>query len=1838
MNINKNFIGSKMNKSLDERLIPPGEYIDALNIRISSDEDGQSGSAENSKGNEKLTTLKYEGNTLDNAKTIGAYEDSSNETIYWFVTHTDVDMIVSYNTRTQSIIYHVVSETVLNFNEKHRMHGVNLIDNMLFFTDNYNQPRRINISSKYKYPHPISGVDQITEDDISVIVKPPVESPSIKIYKTASKNNYIEDKFIRFAYRYKYKNGEYSAMSEFSELAFMPRSFMVDYGSYDMIGMRNLSNTVDVTFNTGSKNVVGIDLCFKLSTSSIINVVEKFDKTKKEWSNNTDVTVTFDNQKIYTTLPESELLRLYDNTPKFAKAQTSIGNRIMYGNYVDGHDIDTNIDFNVELKSEDIGLQDPSVNITELYDYTIEGPSSAKSDSAIAFDLTGIELNEGGSLGIDLNIIHKLFTGDASYEDGSETENEYIDIFQYTFPRDYVSVEDLATDPDFLKAIELTDIVGFPDTASDGYSLSDIFISNITLHASGNWKIAGSGITSNPQGFIVEHSGNIITLQVPGVQFEYYDPLDPETPTGVFAYEYFEMATTTVSVIEASSTKSLHSNRDYELGIVYLDEYNRASTALVCGDNTVYVEPQYSVNRNYIQARINSLAPTEAKRYRFVLKPSKSSYETLYAHQYYFDSEESVWWLKLEGDNQTKINVGDTLIVKRDSEGPVADVVKTKVLELDTKEKHFIDENNELPPKSGLYMKLRPTQYSISEPENKDIDKGYASNKNTYGLAYPTYIEDPDNPGTYISYDIPAGSEVRIAFANWRNGSGTGCGSRYFKFDRVFTATRDYANIYDFIIGENIDFDNPTNNPVVESSDDSRNSIAADFNPSIGTITEGFGGEGFLAYFNGGYDAGEAVTGIRWVETIDAPGTAGYKSYLTFTQAGRKCNGRNYRLSVHIQVFRAGGLLVFETVPEENTNEIFFESSKSYPIVNRQHMGNVSNQTTNNPAIIDLDFHDCFSFGNGVESFKIDDGLAKPGFKMGARVTAVSEQDYKESHRYANITYSGVYNAETNLNKLNEFNLALVNYKNLENSFGPIEIMHARQSDILVLQEDKISYVLANGKNLFSDAQAGGAILSTPDVLGQQVPRVEENGISNNPESFSFYGSDVFFTDSKRGAVINLKGGTGLNDQLNIISDYGMRSWFRDEFKDNVRNVFLGGYDPYTREYVLSMTDDSLDIQVDTIGCGVVISQETTSVPFTYNVELESVIGDSGVNYNITSGSVLITVTYNGSVVVNQEVTGEGTLGFNKDLYDVNTCVLQVTPYNASYDIYVECIEPQQLTVIRIVKNNSQMEGKTIHHEYFWQDSKKKSNAVEDSIVFESGPVSFYSVDSGVESYGGIPSEGSIVNMKYVKDYADTAQWDNDSFKYLISDTLYTEDEIDTLMPLLTKVSPVYSPETDIYQGSFTYSNPSDYRYLYLVWDYVEPIIECDDTITAEGEKGIYELQIELGTNTGQTTITFNSADIPDRFQLEYNGAIVADSLFVGYHLPDSFYEDQIINETSLIEKTYNGDTFIDGDTVSVNFSASDIADSTTPRPTTGDGSVGDQIGVVAGYPSGTPLASAGDVKLRFNKQYEYPTTVKIIVTGVAPNTGWYITDIECPTGESAPAPCDSGMDVVFLFDYTASMSPQIEATKSGAVDIIDEIDELSGSNDYRLGLVLADEYGIGNDINYQNATGYTSLPSSQKVLNYNTSANRYQVLTAMEMMSDNNETTFTDQIGKINNNSDMVLGDGGGLPEPVDLALKGIVEDNFAGEFRSNVAKYVIIVTDYLPGGDDDAYTLGGDDDDEIQRLSNVCVTKNIKVIVLGAGASYPVWQELATTTGGTYNTSYDASTIISEIQNNCE
>ena len=81
------FVQGKLNKDLDERLIPNGQYRDAQNIQVSTSEGSDVGAVENILGN---VLKNFEGSGdwaenfgLTNSVCIGVVKDSQNEKIYW---------------------------------------------------------------------------------------------------------------------------------------------------------------------------------------------------------------------------------------------------------------------------------------------------------------------------------------------------------------------------------------------------------------------------------------------------------------------------------------------------------------------------------------------------------------------------------------------------------------------------------------------------------------------------------------------------------------------------------------------------------------------------------------------------------------------------------------------------------------------------------------------------------------------------------------------------------------------------------------------------------------------------------------------------------------------------------------------------------------------------------------------------------------------------------------------------------------------------------------------------------------------------------------------------------------------------------------------------------------------------------------------------------------------------------------------------------------------------------------------------------------------------------------------------------------------------------------------------------------------------------------------------------------------------------------------------------------------------------------------------------------------------------------------------------------------------
>ena len=204
------------------------------------------------------------------------------------------------------------------------------------------------------------------------------EEQKIWNFKLEEKKPMFEMKFVRFGYRYKYEDGEYSTYSPWSEPAFIP-------GEYDYLpkkgynlGMTNRLRQLKITNyitedSERPQDVVQVDLLYKDESSPNIYTVESI-KLTDGWTtegellwpdalNNLNPTIVnadrargeykVTSELIHATVPSNQLLRQWDNVPRRALAQEVTSSRLVYGNYVQNFDL-TGPYSNLEIKQLDL--------------------------------------------------------------------------------------------------------------------------------------------------------------------------------------------------------------------------------------------------------------------------------------------------------------------------------------------------------------------------------------------------------------------------------------------------------------------------------------------------------------------------------------------------------------------------------------------------------------------------------------------------------------------------------------------------------------------------------------------------------------------------------------------------------------------------------------------------------------------------------------------------------------------------------------------------------------------------------------------------------------------------------------------------------------------------------------------------------------------------------------------------------------------------------------------------------------------------------------------------------------------------------------------------------------------------------------------------------------------------------------------------------------------------------------------------------------------------------------------------------------------------------------------
>lgn len=184
----------------------------------------------------------------------------------------------------------------------------------------------------------------------------------------------------------------------------------------------------------------------------------------------------------------------------------------------------------------------------------------------------------------------------------------------------------------------------------------------------------------------------------------------------------------------------------------------------------------------------------------------------------------------------------------------------------------------------------------------------------------------------------------------------------------------------------------------------------------------------------------------------------------------------------------------------------------------------------------------------------------------------------KEQRRKATLTYSDVYQPDTQYNGLHSFNFSQRPYQDYDMSLGSIQKLVSRDTNLVLMQEKKISQVMINKSIITSPSGDQGISLSNNVLPEEATPFSGDYGICNNPESVAIHSKSIYFVDIKKGAVLRLGG-----DGITVISDYKMTDYFRDKmdlYQEIIESnydlaldggIFIyGGYDPRHGEYIVT--------------------------------------------------------------------------------------------------------------------------------------------------------------------------------------------------------------------------------------------------------------------------------------------------------------------------------------------------------------------------------------------------------------------------------------------------------------------------------------------------------------------------------------------------------------------------------------------------------------------------------------------------------------------------------------------
>tara|TARA_R110002020_G_scaffold208552_2_gene414382 strand:+ start:571 stop:7656 length:7086 start_codon:yes stop_codon:yes gene_type:complete len=387
----------RLDKTSDFKIIPETSMVDALNMLISEDaafggsvdsssESGDLGVLKNVKGNTNtLPAYASDAIAAGNAKIIGSVTDTKLKILYFFVWHeiasehgvwaydpmgklpnvddpAQINWTGNYTHRIRKIhksnLYnfpqHGFVKADIIYTSQSRLNDSDIKaggekdfekDAILYFTDNTNEPRKLNVYMALTYEDENYTEESDRIDFITACPKVPLTPITFEFNADSNKliSGFKSGPGFQFAYQFVYKDGMESSISPYSDIAFAPS--IINQGA-NTNPNHGAYNRCQLTIPENGENIGSIKILARQFNNPEMVIIDEVpaSEAKENWDYISRI-YSFYNDRIPKGVSQNEVNKQYDNLPRKAQAQAVVDNRLMYGNYLEGFD-------NIEIDCE----------------------------------------------------------------------------------------------------------------------------------------------------------------------------------------------------------------------------------------------------------------------------------------------------------------------------------------------------------------------------------------------------------------------------------------------------------------------------------------------------------------------------------------------------------------------------------------------------------------------------------------------------------------------------------------------------------------------------------------------------------------------------------------------------------------------------------------------------------------------------------------------------------------------------------------------------------------------------------------------------------------------------------------------------------------------------------------------------------------------------------------------------------------------------------------------------------------------------------------------------------------------------------------------------------------------------------------------------------------------------------------------------------------------------------------------------------------------------------------------------------------------------------------------